>query len=71
MPQVPELKRAMGLPSSFRLNYGTRRDRIKLMGNGICPPVMKAVEQTVVASSRNSSRSAQRETLEEDQSTNA
>ena len=43
MLQVPELKRAMGLPARFVLNHGTRRDRIKLLGNGVCPPVIKAV----------------------------
>ena len=35
MLQVPELKRAMGLPEGFRLNHGTRRDRIRLLGNGV------------------------------------
>ena len=48
MLQVPELKRAMGLPARFKLDHGTRRDRIKLLGNGVCPPVMKAVVRTLV-----------------------
>ena len=43
MLQTPELKKAMGFPDSFRLNFGNRRDRIKLLGNAVCPPVMKAV----------------------------
>ena len=43
MLQVPELKRAMGMPEDFALRFGTRRDRIRLLGNGVCPPVMKAV----------------------------
>jgi DNA (cytosine-5)-methyltransferase 1 len=43
MLQVPELKRAMGLPSSFVLQHGTRRDRIKLLGNGVCPPVITRI----------------------------
>jgi DNA (cytosine-5)-methyltransferase 1 len=43
MLQVPELKRAMGFPASYLLNHGTRRDRIKLLGNAVCPPVMRAV----------------------------
>jgi DNA (cytosine-5)-methyltransferase 1 len=50
MLQVPELKRAMGLPNSFLLNHGTRRDRIKLLGNGVCPPVMEAVVSSLIAS---------------------
>jgi DNA (cytosine-5)-methyltransferase 1 len=43
MLQVPELKRAMGFPADFRLDRGTRRDRIRFIGNAVCPPVMKAV----------------------------
>ena len=43
MLQVPELKRAMGLGDGFKLGFGTRRDQIRLLGNGVCPPVMRAV----------------------------
>ncbi|HXS54013.1 MAG TPA: DNA cytosine methyltransferase [Usitatibacter sp.] len=43
MLQVSELKRAMGLAPTFELPKGTRRDKIRLLGNGVCPPVMKAV----------------------------
>lgn len=43
MLQVPELKRAMGFQESFVLSNGTRRDRIRLLGNGVCPPVMEQV----------------------------
>jgi len=43
MLQVPELKRAMGFDKKFELPLGTRRERIHLLGNGVCPPVMKAV----------------------------
>jgi DNA (cytosine-5)-methyltransferase 1 len=43
MLQVPELKRAMGFSDSYKLTHGSRRDRIKLLGNGVCPPVMEAV----------------------------
>ena len=43
MLQVPELQRAMGLDDDFKLNFGTRRDQIRLLGNGVCPPVMQAV----------------------------
>jgi DNA (cytosine-5)-methyltransferase 1 len=43
MLQVPELKRAMGFDNSYALPYGSRRDRIKMLGNGVCPPVMEAV----------------------------
>jgi len=47
MLQVPELKRAMGLPDWFRLDHGTRRDQIRILGNGVCAPVMQAVVQTL------------------------
>ena len=51
MLQVPELKRAMGFDNSFNMPYGTRRDRVKLLGNAVCPPVAKAVVQTLISSS--------------------
>lgn len=47
MLQVPELKRAMGLHESFNLPSGTRRDRIRLLGNGVCPPVMQAIVESL------------------------
>ena len=47
MLQVPEIKRAMGLPPSFRLERGTRRDKVKLLGNGVCAPVMEMVVRSL------------------------
>ncbi len=47
MLQVPELQAAMGMPSNMKLTSGTRRDRIKMIGNAVCPPVMKRVLQTL------------------------
>jgi DNA (cytosine-5)-methyltransferase 1 len=49
MLQVPELKQAMGFPLSFKLKRGVRRDKIGLMGNGVCPPVMKAIIKRLVS----------------------
>lgn len=43
MLQVPELKRAMGFDEEFKLPVGSRRNRIRLLGNGVCPPVMETV----------------------------
>ena len=40
MLQPPELARAMGLPDNHRFEQGSRRDRIRLCGNGIGAPVM-------------------------------
>ena len=48
MLQVPELRRAMGFDQEFVLDKGSRRDRIRLLGNGVCPPVMEAVVRTLV-----------------------
>ncbi len=45
MLQVPELKRAMGLEESYDLSHGTRRDKVRLLGNGVCPPVMTRLVQ--------------------------
>ena len=49
MLQVSELKRAMGLPESFKMLVGTRRERVHLLGNGVCPPVMETVVRALTA----------------------
>ena len=49
MLQVPELKRAMGFSDDFQLPVGTRRDRVRLLGNGVCPPVMETVVRSLVS----------------------
>jgi DNA (cytosine-5)-methyltransferase 1 len=48
MLQVPELRRAMGFDNDYRLQFGVRRDRIRLLGNAVCPPVMTAVLQALM-----------------------
>lgn len=48
MLQPPELKAAMGWPKRFKLKHGTRRDKIKLVGNAVCPPVMKAIVENLI-----------------------
>ena len=52
MLQVPELQLAMGFPSEYKLAHGSRRDRIKLLGNAVCPPVMCHIIKTLLTSSR-------------------
>jgi DNA (cytosine-5)-methyltransferase 1 len=47
MLQPEELKAAMGVPKNYRLEAGTRRDKIKLMGNAVCPPVMKQLVKSL------------------------
>jgi DNA (cytosine-5)-methyltransferase 1 len=37
----------MGFPDDHLFEHGSRRDRIKLIGNGVCPPVMEAVIETM------------------------
>ena len=47
MLQIPELKLAMGMEDHL-IEHGTRRDGIKMLGNGVCPPVMKKIVSTLV-----------------------
>jgi DNA (cytosine-5)-methyltransferase 1 len=51
MLQPEELKKAMGFKSDYKLDSIdglTRRDRIKLMGNGVCPPVMESLVRSLI-----------------------
>ena len=47
MLQPEELKLAMGWPSEFRIEHGTRRDKIKMIGNAVCPKVMQTAVETL------------------------
>lgn len=50
MLQVPELMRAMGFSGAYNIDgLGIRRDRVKLLGNGVAPPVMQAVIEAIKA----------------------
>jgi len=48
MLQPEELKLAMGFPQGFILSNVTRRDKIKLMGNAVCPPVIQGILRSLV-----------------------
>ena len=48
MLQAPELARAMGFDDNLILKRGTRRDRIMILGNGVCPPVMATLVRSLV-----------------------
>jgi DNA (cytosine-5)-methyltransferase 1 len=50
MLQVPELQAAMGMPPKMKFEAGTRRDRIKMIGNAVCPPVMREVVKQLTKS---------------------
>lgn len=47
MLQPLELAAAMGFPTDYRWPQSTRREKIKLIGNAVCPPVMKAVVEAL------------------------
>lgn len=47
MLQPRELKRAMGLPDEHIITRGCRRDQVRILGNGVCPPVMAAVVRSL------------------------
>ncbi len=48
MLQVPELRKAMGMPVKFRFEQSTRRNHIKMLGNAVCTPVMAAVLEKLI-----------------------
>ena len=65
MLQVPELQRAMGFKGRYTLNgIGQRRDRIKLLGNGVSPPVMTAVVKSLISPAAATIRSQKELVLE-------
>lgn len=47
MLQVPELQAAMGM-DGMMFRFGSRRDRIKMIGNAVCPPVMRRVVESLM-----------------------
>ncbi len=48
MLQPPELAAAMGFPDCHLWAKSSRRGRIKLIGNAVCPPVMRAIIEELV-----------------------
>ncbi|MCX6827713.1 MAG: DNA cytosine methyltransferase [candidate division Zixibacteria bacterium] len=48
MLQPEELKLAMGWPKCFRIKQGTRRDKIKVIGNAVSPKVMAVIIKTLL-----------------------
>lgn len=49
MLQVDELRTAMGFAASYRFEHGSRRDKVRMLGNGVCPPVMEAIVRHLTA----------------------
>lgn len=52
MLQPEELKLAMGFPSDYMIDVPgvNRRQKIQLLGNGVCPPVMKYIIRSLISS---------------------
>jgi DNA (cytosine-5)-methyltransferase 1 len=48
MLQPPELAVAMGFPSDYKWPKTSRRNRIKLLGNAVSPPVMRAIVSSLI-----------------------
>lgn len=51
MLQPTELAAAMGFPTCHKLPKSTRREKIKLIGNAVCPRVMSEVVKTLTMES--------------------
>lgn len=49
MLQPPELLKAMGAGSKHRLPEGSRREKVKLCGNGVCSPVMEMIFKKIIS----------------------
>ena len=49
MLQPPELAAAMGFPAEHKWPNASRRERIKLIGNAVCPRVMRDVVKALTA----------------------
>jgi DNA (cytosine-5)-methyltransferase 1 len=48
MLQPPELAAAMGFPADYLWPQVSRRERIKLVGNAVAPPVMQAIVEALI-----------------------
>jgi DNA (cytosine-5)-methyltransferase 1 len=46
MLQPPELQRAMGFPDEYVIK-GNKTETVKQLGNAVCPPVMRAIVETL------------------------
>jgi DNA (cytosine-5)-methyltransferase 1 len=48
MLQPPELASAMGFPADYVWPDTARRNKIKMIGNAVCPPVMQAIVSHII-----------------------
>lgn len=56
MLQPSELRRAMGFPSNYEFCKGSRRDKIRILGNAVCPPVMRDIVKALSRDTRRGRR---------------
>lgn len=49
MLQPDELRKAMGFPDNYIFPDVTRREKVKLMGNAVCSPVMEAIVEGILS----------------------
>nr|WP_269454003.1 DNA cytosine methyltransferase [Pseudomonas cerasi] len=49
MLQPCELRKAMGFPGAYKFPDVTRRDKVKLMGNAVCSPIMESIVASLQA----------------------
>ncbi|MFL6876694.1 DNA cytosine methyltransferase [Pseudomonas marginalis] len=52
MLQPDELRKAMGFPEKYNFPNVTRREKVKLMGNAVCSPVMEAIIASLLESEK-------------------
>lgn len=52
MLQPDELRKAMGFPDDYKFPDVTRREKVKLMGNAVCSPVMEAIVSSLLRRSQ-------------------
>ncbi|MBI6574488.1 DNA cytosine methyltransferase [Pseudomonas viridiflava] len=58
MLQPEELRSAMGFPDNYKFPEVTRRDKVKLMGNAVCSPVMEAIVKAIISISKRNGKKA-------------
>ncbi|MEE5067350.1 DNA (cytosine-5-)-methyltransferase [Pseudomonas alliivorans] len=58
MLQPEELRNAMGFPDNYKFPEVTRRDKVKLMGNAVCSPVMEAIVKAIISTSKRNGKKA-------------
>lgn len=65
MLQPQEIRRAMGFPTDYKFPQVNRRDRIKLLGNAVCSPVMRAIVETIQNSDADTEKNSSAHVLEQ------